>query len=1366
MSGAYAPAHEPRGIAVVAHRDPARLGRSGASGRALFDAAAAPSPVPLLGVARTRWQRLFARPAATLDPRGARSVPARSRACSLLVGAPGRLVGVRRWRLARERRHRRGRARRARARRRTRPACARRSRARSRPTAGRGTCSTSRTCPAARRRWRRSARALAACGAARRRGARVRLPRVRGARDVRGAPRPDAAPRDLRPPRPLARAPARVPGRGRDRAGRGDRGDGGLPPPAPAPLGRRGRLGGIPPGAVEDFHREVAPLLAARGWLRLYRLTSGGDGDRGRVRARGRAALLLLPVRLQSRPGRRAARGSSLVGRTVEDAYARGLADYDFLRGTEPYKLEWASDRRETCTFGSARRRSAPAPRGGRATPGAARGTGAGRRAAGGCGTRCGAARRDLESARARAAREARRGGARAASPIRTTEPRGAAAAATSRRRPRARCSPPARTAPCAALPAPRQAGGARVLLLSYHRATLDFAETRARDARRRCWCRRRRCAGSSSSVARAREVVSLAEARAGARRGPARRAGPRRSRRSPSTTATRTTTPSRCRCSRALADPGHGVRRHRVHRDAAPRFPHDRLCATLRELARRGMPPERAGLPAPLQALLDRVRRSRPRGDARPAHRARCPTARWSRSPTALEARTGLRRGGPARGGRALMTWDEVRDARRGRDRRRRPHREPRRALEPAALGRGAARDRGLPRPIAARLGRPPRHFAYPNGYYTPAVRRAVREAGFEAAVTTEDRENVRRRSLRAPAQGALGEHHPRARWAGAGCVATCNLGGVFSTLGLAHPVARRPARAAPRRAEGRIGSDRPAIGRRADVTVRLALVGNWPRPYGGVAVHVARARARAARARGARRAGARHRSAAITAGDGVRPARGPLALRGRAGRGRRRRGASCHVHTNGANPKSWLVALAASRARRRRRPRAACSRVHSGLCAGLAPARPRRRRLAAAACASYGRVRGGEHGEIARGPRSRAASPRRGSRCWPPILRPSRCRPDRARGRSPPSAPRTLPLFAAALPPGRDLRRRPARCRLRGAARAPARGRAWWPSGPATRGARASAGGAGARRAPARGRARRASRRRTCSCGRPAPTATRSPSARRSRSGAAWWRAPWATAPPGACSVAGRRCAALAGAGLDAAPRAPRAARRAPGRSVRRARSRSTGALVGGAPRPDGGSPAASRAATSERAARRSGHRLLLQRLGRGPAVEDAPHAAPRPGEPRALGELAREPCARGQRRRRARAHGEEAARRRARARRGRAGPARARAALRACVRERAVRGVNGELLAAPARGRDARARDAPANLVELPAERGAGGGALGEALVVYHVVDEFSAFSDASRARRRAGAAAPRPRRPRHRLVRAARRRRSDA
>lgn len=106
---------------------------------------------------------------------------------------------------------------------------------------------------------------------------------------------------------------------------------------------------GIPPGPVEGFHREVAPLLAARGWLRLYRLLVGGEAI---------AAVYGLEV------GRRffyyqsgydpawSARspGLVLVGRTVEDAYARGLDDYDFLRGTEPYKLDWAWDRRETVT--------------------------------------------------------------------------------------------------------------------------------------------------------------------------------------------------------------------------------------------------------------------------------------------------------------------------------------------------------------------------------------------------------------------------------------------------------------------------------------------------------------------------------------------------------------------------------------------------------------------------------------------------------------------------------------------------------------------------------------------------------------------------------------------------------------------------------------------------------------------------------------------------------------------------------------------------------------------------------------------------------------------------------------------------------
>ena len=105
---------------------------------------------------------------------------------------------------------------------------------------------------------------------------------------------------------------------------------------------------GIPSGAAEAFHRDVAPLLAAAGWLRIYRLFVGTDAV---------AAVYGIEV------GRRfyyyqsgydpawSARspGLVLVGRTVEDAYARGLVDYEFLRGTEPYKLDWTADRRETC---------------------------------------------------------------------------------------------------------------------------------------------------------------------------------------------------------------------------------------------------------------------------------------------------------------------------------------------------------------------------------------------------------------------------------------------------------------------------------------------------------------------------------------------------------------------------------------------------------------------------------------------------------------------------------------------------------------------------------------------------------------------------------------------------------------------------------------------------------------------------------------------------------------------------------------------------------------------------------------------------------------------------------------------------------
>jgi glycogen synthase len=134
----------------------------------------------------------------------------------------------------------------------------------------------------------------------------------------------------------------------------------------------------------------------------------------------------------------------------------------------------------------------------------------------------------------------------------------------------------------------------------------------------------------------------------------------------------------------------------------------------------------------------------------------------------------------------------------------------------------------------------------------------------------------------------------------------------------------------------------------------MRIALVGNWPRPYGGVSVHVA-ALARALRTRGID-----VRVLDIGEGDhdcdGVVPARGVLryaaALAEVAAEGR-----LVHLHTNGANVKSWLVALAAGRARHPRAPHGVLT-LHSGSAPAFLRGGGERRRLAAAACAGFGRV------------------------------------------------------------------------------------------------------------------------------------------------------------------------------------------------------------------------------------------------------------------------------------------------------------------------------------------------------------------------------------------------------------------------
>jgi glycosyltransferase involved in cell wall biosynthesis len=134
----------------------------------------------------------------------------------------------------------------------------------------------------------------------------------------------------------------------------------------------------------------------------------------------------------------------------------------------------------------------------------------------------------------------------------------------------------------------------------------------------------------------------------------------------------------------------------------------------------------------------------------------------------------------------------------------------------------------------------------------------------------------------------------------------------------------------------------------------IRVAIAGNWPPPTGGVATHVA------ALAHGLERRGidvtvldigeGEHRSAL------VRPARGPgpytAALARVAAEGR-----LVHVHTTGANPRSWVVAFLGGRARLPFGPRAVLT-LHSGLLPGWLRGAAHRRRMAAAACAGYGTI------------------------------------------------------------------------------------------------------------------------------------------------------------------------------------------------------------------------------------------------------------------------------------------------------------------------------------------------------------------------------------------------------------------------
>jgi peptidoglycan/xylan/chitin deacetylase (PgdA/CDA1 family) len=340
-----------------------------------------------------------------------------------------------------------------------------------------------------------------------------------------------------------------------------------------------------------------------------------------------------------------------------------------------------------------------------------------------------------------------------------------------------------------------RAAGGARVLILSYHLPSDDFEESAQRvlpslvvsttTLRRQL-----------QQLAREREIVSLDEA-CRLLQAPPALASRRRS--APDVAV-------------VTFDDGYVG----VHEEALPvlrdlripaavyvptgfvgtnrRLLHDRLFATLSELKRRRLLPQAAGLAPELQARLDACA-GEGAGDTLDILISWLPHDRLGAIAAALEQRLGMQEQDlPAE--TRVMDWDELRALEAG-GVDVGGHTVNHVALVNVAPDQARAEIQGCHRDLAERLGERARHFAYPNGYYSSAIRRAVEEAGFASAVTTEDVENRHRGELFTLKRKTIWENSTLGATSYSAALAACNLDGVFGTLGLqSSPTGERPDR------------------------------------------------------------------------------------------------------------------------------------------------------------------------------------------------------------------------------------------------------------------------------------------------------------------------------------------------------------------------------------------------------------------------------------------------------------------------------------------------------------------------------------------------------------------------------------------
>jgi peptidoglycan/xylan/chitin deacetylase (PgdA/CDA1 family) len=338
-----------------------------------------------------------------------------------------------------------------------------------------------------------------------------------------------------------------------------------------------------------------------------------------------------------------------------------------------------------------------------------------------------------------------------------------------------------------------REAGGVRVLVLAYHRPSLDFAAD-ARESLPSLLVSAETLRQQLEQVARERDLVSLRDACRILAAPPA------------------VGRPARDVVTVTFDDGYVSVHDVALPLLAAMRVPatvfvptgyvgtsrrllHDRLHGALCELFRLRRAGAPARLPSREQAVLDDCFAEGPAAtlDLLIARRSHGDLEALA---SAMERRVGLSERDLPHGTR-LLTWEEARACEAG-GIEVGGHTVEHVALANVPLSRVRAEVDGCARDVERRLGHRPRHFAYPNGLHTPAVRRAVAEAGFEAAVTTEDVENRRGGDRYALKRKTLWEYSSLGLAGYSPALAACNLDGVFGALGLARAVpGERPDRA-----------------------------------------------------------------------------------------------------------------------------------------------------------------------------------------------------------------------------------------------------------------------------------------------------------------------------------------------------------------------------------------------------------------------------------------------------------------------------------------------------------------------------------------------------------------------------------------